>query len=112
MRHYPVPFSTKEEDKLLFNLSTKQVLIIGSSVLLALIMAGVMAATLQTYMLFCIPIGIPVVFIGVVMALKRLNISGCEITVGDLLFLKYKFTQRNRHYIAQRRAKEEAEWYF
>jgi len=112
LKFYPVPFSTKEEDKLIFNLSTKQTLIIGASAILALIAAGIMAAILQTQMLFCLPIGIPVVFIGAILALKKLNISGCELTAGDFIFLKYKYSQRNRHYIAERKGEGEKEWYF
>ncbi len=111
MRLYPVPFSTKEEDKLLFNFSTKQVLIMGTSILLALLLAGILATILQTHMLFCLPIGAPVVFIGVILAVKKLRIAGCEITAGDYIYLKHKYSQRNRHYIAQR-GKGESAWYF
>ncbi len=112
MKIYPVPFSTKEEDKLIFNLSTKQTLIVGLSIIMALFAAGIMAAILQTQMLFCLPIGVPIVFIGAILALKKLNISGCELTAGDYMFLKYKYSQRNRHYIARRREEGETEWYF
>jgi len=110
LKIYPVPFSTKEEDKLIFNLSTKQSLIIGISVILALIAAGLLAAIIQTQMLFCLPIGLPIVFVGVILAIKKLSVSGCEITAGDYLLYRYKYNQRKRHYIAQRGGEEK--WYF
>ncbi len=111
MKVYPVPFSTKEEDKLIFNLSTKQSLIIGASVILALITAGLLTAILQTQMLFCLPIGLPVIFVGVILAMKKIEISGCEMTTGDYLFYRYKYSQRKRHYLTQR-GEGETKWYF
>lgn len=112
MKVYPVPFSAKEEDKLIFNLSTKEALIIGVSIVVGLFAAGIGSVALHSQMLFCLPLGLPFIFAGAVLALKRLNISGCEMTAGDYILYRYSFKQRNRHYLAQRGKEGENKWYF
>lgn len=103
MRYYPVPFSSKEEDKLIFNLSAKEVLIIGGGVIMGLLVAGISSVLMKTFMIFCLPMGIPFALLGTVLALKKVTYSGCEMAAGDYWILKYKFKQRDRHYLANTR---------
>lgn len=99
MRYYSVPFSTKEEEKLLFNLSTKEVLVFGSGIIIGVLFAGILALILNTYMLFCLPVALPFVGLAAILALKKIKRSGCELTVGDYLIYKYRFNNRNHHYV-------------
>lgn len=99
MRYYPVPFSAEEEEKLIFDYSTKEVLVFGGGIVTGLICAKILSLILATYMLYCLPMLIPFGGIGAVLAFKKVVHGDAVLTVGDYLLAKYKYKKRPRHYL-------------
>jgi len=103
LRYYPVPFSTEGEEKLIFNFTVKESLILGGGIFLGLIAAGLLAAVLKTYVLYCLPLVLPFAAAGAVLALMKVNKEGCEMTVADYLIHLYRYKNRARHHLRLRK---------
>jgi uncharacterized protein YacL len=103
MRFYPVPFSAKEEEKLVFNLSVREVLIMAIGIGIGLAIAGIASVFLNTFLIHCIPLGLPFVGLAVLLAFVKVNKSGCIMTLENYALRKLKFQQKPRHYLKERR---------
>jgi len=103
LRYYSVPFSSKNDEKLIFNLSTRELLICGSGVLLGVLVAGIVSLCIKAYMISCLPVAIPFSAVGALLAFKKVNKIGCQMTLYDYLLRKYYFSKRPRHYLHVRK---------
>jgi uncharacterized protein YacL len=102
MRIYPVPFSAQEEEKLIFNLSAREVLVMSIDIGAGLIMAGILARALHTFMLYCIPVAIPFVIAAFILAFTKITRSGCQLTLDEYVRRLIKYNRRPRHYLRYR----------
>lgn len=103
MRFYPVPFSAKEEEKLVFNLSVREVLIMAVGIGIGLAVAGIASAFLNTFLIYCIPLGLPFVGVAALLAFVKVNKGGCIMTLENFALRKFNFQQKPRHYLKERR---------
>lgn len=106
MRIYPVPFSSKEEAKLIFNLAPREVLILSIGVGAGLVVAAILAAILGTFMLYCIPAAIPFIAASAILAFTKVKRAGCEMTLDDYVKRTVFYNRRPRHYLCLRSAEE------
>jgi uncharacterized protein YacL len=102
MRFYPVPFSAKEEEKLAFNLTTREIMVLSIGITLGLLVAWLTSLILDTYFIFCIPIGLPFVGISALLAFVKVNKSDAVMTLENYIFRLIRFKQRPRHYLKER----------
>jgi len=104
MRYYPVPFSTKEEEKLVFSLSVREVLIMAVGTALGLVTAKIASAALETFFIYCVPLGLPFVGLAALLAFVKVTKSDCVMTLENYILRSISFKQRPRHYIKERQA--------
>ncbi|NLE06015.1 MAG: PrgI family protein [Crenarchaeota archaeon] len=102
MRFYPVPFSAKEEEKLVFNLSVREVLIMSVGIATGLLFAKITSVFLNTFFIHCIPLGLPFVGVAALLAFVKVNKGGCVMTLENFALRKIYFQQKSRHYIKER----------
>lgn len=102
MRYYPVPFAAKEEERLVYNLTTREVLILAVGIALGLLTAWLMSKALHTFIIFCSPFGLPSVGIAVLLAFIRVKKNDCVMTLDNYMLRKIFYAQRPRHYLKYR----------
>lgn len=100
---YPVPFSAKEEEKLIFNLNTREVLVMSSGIGLGIIASAILAAALNTFIIYCIPLAIPFVGVAFLLAFIKVNRAGATLTLNEYALRKLKYNNRSRHYLRYRK---------
>lgn len=103
MRFYPVPFSAKGEEKLVYNMAIREVLIISIGIGLGLGAAGILSLMLHTLILFCIPVALPFIGLAAIIAFTRINKNDNELTLDAYFFRLIKYKQRPRHYLKIRK---------
>lgn len=102
MRFYPVPFSAKEEEKLVFNLSVREVMIMSVGTAIGLLFVKIVSLFLDTFFIHCIPLGLPFVGIAALLAFVKINKGGCVMTLENFTLRKFCFQQKPRHYLKKR----------
>jgi uncharacterized protein YacL len=103
MRFYPVPFSAKEEEKLVFNLSVREVLIMAVGISTGLLFAKISSIFLNTFFIYCVPLGLPLFGLAALLTFVKINKGGCIMTLENYAIRKFKFQQKPRHYLKGRR---------
>lgn len=106
LRTYVVPFSTKEEERLVFNLALKECMWLGCGLIAAALMAGVPAFIFQVSMpelLYLLPLAIPPMAVSGFMAFKKVKQLDNYVKVDVFLWNKWRFKNRTRDYIMYRR---------
>lgn len=99
MRLYPVPFTTQGEEKMIFNMSARQVLIIGIGLILGFSTAAILAKALKTFTLFCLPVALPFLAVAAFLAFTRIKRFGRELSMGDYIYLKFCYKHEPKHYL-------------
>lgn len=106
MRAYDVPFTTQGEEKLIFNLSVKQVLIIGISAAVGFLAANILSKILDTFLLFCFPVALPFIGIGAILAFTKIKKHGKEFNFGEFLYYKTLYKYQPKHFLRKRHFEE------
>lgn len=99
MRYYRVPFDAKDEEKLAFNLTVREILIMSVGLGLGLLTAWIASTILSTLLLYCVPFGLPFVGLAAMLAFVKVNKNGCVMTLEKYAYRKIIFSQRPRHYL-------------
>jgi hypothetical protein len=99
MRLYPVPFTTQGEEKLIFNLTIKQVLVIGLGSIVGFTAMTILSKILGVLMLYCLPVMLPFLGISIFLALAKKNKSGRSLELGEYVFLKFCYKHQPKHYL-------------
>lgn len=102
MQFYSVPFSTKEEEKLAFNLTAREVLIMSIGIAIGLFVAKIASIFLDTFIIYCVPLGLPFVGIAALLAFVKIDKGGCIMTLGNYALRKINYRQKPRHYLKER----------
>lgn len=100
---YRVPFSTREEKKLAFNLTAGELLTLATGGVLGLMAAGMVAAVFDVPFLFCVPAAIPFVGAAAYLAFKKIKKVDAVMTYGVYLYRKILFHRSPKHYILFRK---------
>jgi hypothetical protein len=100
---YRVPFSTKEDKKLIFNLTTHEFMSIMIGGVVGLAAAGIAVAAFHIPFLLCLPLAVPFVGGAAYMAFKKLKKVDMVMTFGSYLYKKLCFKIRPKHYILFRK---------
>lgn len=101
MREYRVPLSTKEEEKLVFNLSARQCLWFGLGIIFSIILIGMPALVFGLPLpkvIYLLPLGLPPLGISTYMAKKRVKELDMEVNVDAFLWRKFKYNHRVHNY--------------
>lgn len=99
MRLYPVPFTTQGEEKLIFNMSARQVLIVGIGLMFGFIAAVILSKVLKTFTLYCVPVILPFIAIAAFLAFTKRKKYGRELSMGDYIYLKFCYSLEPKHYL-------------
>jgi|LSQX01.2.fsa_nt_gb hypothetical protein len=99
MQYYRVPFDTKGEEKLAFNLTLREIMILSTGGGIGLFVSWVASLIISTQMLFCTPFAIPFVGVAMLLAFVKINRDGCVMTLEKYLYRKFIYEQRPRHYL-------------
>ena len=101
IRDYRVPFSTSEDEKLVFNLSTKECLWFGAGVISSIVVVGIPALILQLSLpkiVYLLPLALPTMGICSYMALKKVNEFDKLVKVDVSIWNKFKYKRRAHNY--------------
>lgn len=105
MQAYKVPFSTKGEERLVFNLGLRECLCLGFGCILAVAVISIptLFGVTMPRILYFIPLGIPPLGVSVAVAFKKVkqfdNYAKCDESVIN----NFKFKHRVRNYIMYRK---------
>lgn len=102
MREYMVPFSTKEEDRLLFNLTARQCLWLAGGLMFGLAAAFIPAAAFRIpfpMALVFVPFGLPFLGAGSYLAFKKVRDYDHDVSADVHLFRKMQYRFRPHDYI-------------
>jgi hypothetical protein len=102
MREYVVPFSTKGEDRLFFNLTARQCLWLAGGLMLGLAAVFIPAAAFRVSFpaaLAFVPLGLPFLGAGAYLALKKVRDYDHDVGADVYLFRKLHYRFRSHDYI-------------
>ena len=104
MRYYPVPYSTKEEVKLVFNLSTREFSLLLGGILTGVALAGFLSLVTGVYFFIMVVICVPVLFcLGLYASFKRVKEVDKNVTLDEHYLKAIKYRMRPHSYILYRR---------
>ena len=106
MREYKVPFSTKEDEKLVCGMSGRECLWVGSGLVLAVILVAVPAAILELTViktLYLLPLGLLPVGAGVYMAFAKIKNFDKYVKADVNIWYKFKYNKQPHGYYQFRR---------
>jgi hypothetical protein len=67
-----------------------------------IIVAKIGSILLNTFLLFCIPLGLPFVGIAALLAFVKTDKSGCVMTLENYIIRLINYQRRPRHYVKRR----------
>jgi hypothetical protein len=102
MRYYPVPFSSKGEDRLFFNLTIQESLIIGSGICVGLLAAKIVSVFAEALILVCLPAAIPFVAAGILFVIVPIRHVDGQISLFQYCLRRIEFNRRPRHLLRER----------
>lgn len=103
MRTYPVPFSTKGEDRLLFNLTLRELAWLLAGLAAGLGASSLLAAATNKFMLFCLPAALPFVGVAWLLATWKVKEVDHREVLDRHLFNAVLYRYRPHDYINYRR---------
>lgn len=103
MREYVVPFSTREEKKLAFNLTAGELLSLAGGAVVGLMAAGLVAAVSGVPMIFCLPVVAPFIGAAAYLAFKKVRKVDAEMRYGVYLYRRIRFQMSPKHYVCYRK---------
>jgi len=103
LRTYPVPFSTKGEERLLFNLTLRELAWLLGGLAAGLGASGLLAAMLKTFMLFCLPAALPFLGLAWVLATWKVKEIDHREMLDRHLLNGFLYKHRSHDYINYRR---------
>jgi len=103
MRMYPVPFSTREENKLFFNLTLREFAWLLGGLAAGLAASGLLAVILNTLMLFCLPAVLPFLGLAWLLGFARVKEYDHRTTFDRHLLNSFAYRSRPRDYVNYRR---------
>jgi len=104
VRYYPVPYSTKEEVKLVFNLSTREFSLLLGGILAGVALAGVLSLITGVYFFIMVIICVPLLFsIGLYASFKTMKEVDRKVTLDEHYLKAIRYRMRPHSYILYRR---------
>jgi len=97
MRYYPVPFSSKGEDRLFFNLTFQESIIIGAGIALGLLAAKTVSAATGALILTCLPAAFPFAAAGILLVIIPVRHVDGQISLFQYCLRRIRFNRRPRH---------------
>ncbi len=101
IREYRVPFSTKNDEKLVFNLSARECLWLGGGVITAIVLVGIPALIMQLPLpkiLYLLPLGLLSLGASVYMAFAKVKNFDKHVKVDTNFWYKLKYSKRPHCY--------------
>ena len=106
MRYYQVPFSSAGEDRLFFNLTFQDSVIVGVGICLGLLTAKIISVITGAPILVCLPTAIPFAAAGVLLVIVPVRHVDGQISLFQYCVRRVKFNRRLRHYLRIRKEGE------
>lgn len=106
MKHYPVPYSSREETPFIFKLSVREMIWIGGGIIsgfvLAIMLFTIAGINFQN-MIFCLPAMLPTTGLGWYLAKKTVTEDDNIVTMDRHLLKKIKYKLRPHKYLNYRK---------
>lgn len=106
MRYYQVPFSSAGEDRLFFNLTFQDSVIVGVGVCLGLLTAKIISVITGAPILICLPTAIPFAAAGVLLVIVPVRHIDGQISLFQYCIRRIRFNRRSRHFLRIRKEEE------
>lgn len=106
MRYYQVPFSSTGEDRLFFNLTFQDSLVVGVGICLGLLTAKIVSVLTGALILICLPTAIPFAAAGVLLVIIPVSHVDGQISLFRYCLRRFKFSRRPRHFLRLRKEGE------
>lgn len=106
MRFYQVPFSSAGEDRLFFNLTFQDSVIVGTGICLGLLTAKIISVITGAPILVCLPAAVPFAAAGVLLVIVPVRHVDGQISLFQYCVRRVKFNRRPRHYLRIRKEGE------
>lgn len=104
MRYYPVPYSTKEEAKMIFNLSSREFALLLGGALAGIVLAVLLSAITRVYFFILAIPCVPLFFgAGAYIAFKSVKEIEAKVTLDKHYMNVVKYKMRPHIYIMYRR---------